>query len=112
MTRMRFAVLFAFIALGAAFYLGLQYTGADKSAPMVTTILGFITVVVTQLMGNKTAEDTKADLRNGRVEKLVRAAIEKVARDADSSLDIRKETETHASGTGGGDIGKEDNHNG
>lgn len=112
MSRMKYTALFAFLTLGGAFYLGVVHTGASATDPTVTMILGFVGVIVTQLLGNKSVEDTKADLRNGRVEKLVREAIEKIAHENGTALSIQQDPETHASGTGGGDIGREDNGHG
>lgn len=88
-----------FAALAVALVIGSQATGLDERAtPMVTTVLGFIGLAVSQILGNKSAEETKEttkklneDLRNGTFERLVREAIVKIAKDETTSLEIRSD---------------------
>lgn len=88
MSKTAIAAVVALAAIGAGFGIGITLTHADSAAPMVTTVLGFIGLAITQILGNKTAEEVKNDLRNGRIEKLVRGALEKISAEPDSTLNI------------------------
>lgn len=88
------AIAFATLAVGLV--LGTQVVGVDDQAtPWVTSLLGFFAVTITQILGNKETTDAKEkveelnkDLRNGTFERLLREAIEKVAADESTKLDI------------------------
>jgi len=98
MNRTAIAGAVMITALAVALVIGSQITGLDERAtPMVTTVLGFIGLAVSQILGNKSAEETKqtteqlsADLHNGTMERLVREAIVKIAQDETTALEIKK----------------------
>lgn len=101
----------AFATLGVALVLGIIVFGVDDSAiPFVTTVLGFLSLGVTQFVSAMKADKTETavakteeavtelnkDLRNGTFERLVREALTRIAEDPDTSLHItqnRKEDE-------------------
>lgn len=99
MNRVTMAGAVIFTALAVALVIGTNITGLDESAtPMITTVLGFIGLAVSQLIGNKSTEETKekteqlsADLHNGTMERLVREAILKIAKDETTSLEIKQD---------------------
>lgn len=94
-TVMTGAIAFATLAVGLV--LGTQVVGVDDQAtPWITSLLGFFAVTITQILGNKDTTDAKQkvdelnkDLRNGTFERLLREAIEKVAADEATKLEIR-----------------------
>lgn len=86
-------------AIAAAVVLGTTWLGDDSSTPLVTTVLGFIGLAVTQLVGQKsidsakeTVEELNQDLHNGTFERLLREAIKKVAEDESTKLEIHQDT--------------------
>ena len=93
------AIAFGTLAVGLV--LGTQVIGIDQQAtPWITSLLGFFAVTITQILGNKDTTDAKEkvdelnkDLRNGTFERLLREAIEKVAADEKTSLEIRNGNE-------------------
>lgn len=99
-TVMAGAIAFATLAVGLV--LGTQVVGVDDQAtPWITSLLGFFAVTITQILGNKDTADAKdkvdelnKDLRNGTFERLLREAIEKVAADERTSLEIRNGNES------------------
>lgn len=100
MNRTTIAGAVLFTALAVALVIGTTITGLDdRVTPLVTTVLGFIGLAVSQILGNKSAEETKesteklnADLRNGTFERLVREAIYKIAHDETTSLEIKTDS--------------------
>ena len=94
-TVMTGAIAFGFMAVGLI--LGTQVVGVDEQAtPWITSLLGFFAVTITQILGNKETTDAKEkvdslnkDLRNGTFERLLREAIQKVAADEATKLEIR-----------------------
>jgi hypothetical protein len=88
MNKTAIAGVVALVAIGAGFGFGIMLTHADSAAPMVTTILGFVGVAITQILGTKATEEVKHDLRNGRIEALVRGALEKIAAEPDNPLTL------------------------
>lgn len=86
----------AFGTLAVSLVVGTQVVGVDEqAAPWVATLLGFFAVTINQILGNREATQTKEkvqeldkDLRNGTFERLLREAIEKVAADDTTSLEI------------------------
>lgn len=105
MSRTTLVASVAFAALAVALVLGVVVFGVnDTVIPFVATVLGFLGLGVTQLVGTAKAEKTEAavtelnkDLRNGTFERLVREALTKIAEDPDTSLHItqtrREETD-------------------
>lgn len=99
MNRLTTAAVIAFGFLAVALVLGIVVFGADDSAaPYITTVLGMLGVTIAQMMGNKETAETKEtvtelnkDLRNGTFERLVREALEKIASDPDTRLEITQE---------------------
>lgn len=99
-TVMTGAIAFATLAVGLV--LGTQVVGIDDQAtPWITSLLGFFAVTITQILGNKDTTDAKnkvdelnKDLRNGTFERLLREAIEKVAADEKTSLEIHNGNES------------------
>lgn len=97
MNRTTIAGAVLFTALAVALVIGTTITGVDDhTTPLITTVLGFIGLSVSQILGNKSTEETKetteqlnADLRNGTFERLVREAIVKIAKDETTSLEIK-----------------------
>ena len=93
------AIAFGTLAVGLV--LGTQVIGIDQQAtPWITSLLGFFAVTITQILGNKDTTDAKEkveelnkDLRNGTFERLLREAIEKVAADEATKLEIRNGNE-------------------
>lgn len=91
----------ALSTLAVGLILGTQVVGIDEQAtPWITSLLGFFAVTVTQIIGQKDTSDAKEkveelnkDLRNGTFERLLREAIEKVAADEQTSLEIRYGTD-------------------
>jgi hypothetical protein len=91
----------ALSTLAVGLILGTQVVGIDEQAtPWITSLLGFFAVTVTQIIGQKDTSDAKEkveelnkDLRNGTFERLLREAIEKVAADEQTSLEIRNGTD-------------------
>lgn len=100
MSRTSIVGAIAFTTLAVVLVLGTQVLGVDdKATPFVTMILGFIGLSVSQLVGTQKSEsaanqvtELNADLRNGTFERLLREAIEKVAADEHTSLEINKGT--------------------
>ena len=98
-TVMTGAIAFATLAVGLV--LGTQVVGVDDQAtPWITSLLGFFAVTITQILGNKDTAEAKdkveelnKDLRNGTFERLLREAIEKVAADEKTSLEIHNGNE-------------------
>lgn len=94
------AIAFGTLAVGLV--LGTQVIGIDQQAtPWITSLLGFFAVTITQILGNKDTTDAKEkveelnkDLRNGTFERLLREAIEKVAADEATKLEIRNGNES------------------
>jgi hypothetical protein len=94
----------AFTTLAVVLVLGTQVLGVDdKATPFVTMILGFIGLTVSQLVGTDKSEkaatqvdDLNRDLRNGTFERLLREAIEKVAADSRTSLEIHQDAPTES----------------
>lgn len=90
----------ALSTLAVGLILGTQVIGVDEQAtPWITSLLGFFAVTVTQIIGQKDTSDAKEkveelnkDLRNGTFERLLREAIEKVAADERTSLEIHQDT--------------------
>lgn len=99
MNRTTAIAAIAFGTLSVAVVLGILAFGVDDSAaPYVTTVLGLLGLGVTQLMTNAKTEETKEtvtelskDLRNGTFERLVREALEKIAADPTTKLEITQE---------------------
>lgn len=99
MTRTAMVGAIAFTTLAVILVLGTQILGVDdKATPFVTMILGFIGLTVSQLVGTakteKTAEHVETlnqDLHNGTFEKLLRQALEKIAADDTTHLEIVQE---------------------
>lgn len=93
------AIAFGTLAVGLV--LGTQVIGIDQQAtPWITSLLGFFAVTITQILGNKDSADAKEkvdelnkDLRNGTFERLLREAIEKVAADEATKLEIHNGNE-------------------
>lgn len=90
------------IALGTlsvAVVLGVMVFGVDEnSTPFITTVLGMLGLALNQIRSNHQADATREtvtelnkDLRNGTFERLVREALEKIANDPDTKLEITKE---------------------
>ncbi|QAX92929.1 hypothetical protein SEA_WHEEHEIM_21 [Streptomyces phage WheeHeim] len=98
-TVMTGAIAFATLAVGLV--LGTQVVGVDDQAtPWITSLLGFFAVTITQILGNKDTTEAKEkveelnkDLRNGTFERLLREAIQKVAADEATKLEIRNGNE-------------------
>lgn len=96
MNKTTIAGAVAITTLGVVLVLGTQVIGVnDAVIPLVTTVLGFIGLLVSQMMsGNRTESTAKkvtelnADLRNGTFERLLREAIVKVASDEATKLHI------------------------
>ena len=94
------AIAFGTLAVGLV--LGTQVIGIDQQAtPWITSLLGFFAVTITQILGNKDSADAKEkvdelnkDLRNGTFERLMREAIEKVAADEATKLEIHSRNES------------------
>lgn len=90
----------ALSTLAVGLILGTQVVGVDEQAtPWITSLLGFFAVTVTQIISQKDTSDAKEkveelnkDLRNGTFERLLREAIEKVAADERTSLEIHQDT--------------------
>lgn len=101
MSRTQVTLAIAFTALAVALVLGIAVFGVtDATTPFVTTVLGFISVSVTSMLAANKAEKAETtvtelnqDLRNGTFERLVREALEKIAHDPETRLEIttRKE---------------------
>lgn len=93
------AIAFGTLAVGLV--LGTQVIGIDQQAtPWITSLLGFFAVTITQILGNKDTTEAKEkveelnkDLRNGTFERLLREAIEKVAADEATKLEIHNGNE-------------------
>jgi len=91
------AIMFA--ALAVALVIGTAVTGIDdRATPMITTVLTMLGLAVSQVLNQKSTDETKetaeqlnADLHNGTMERLVREAIEKIAKDETTSLEIKTE---------------------
>lgn len=99
MSRTSIVGAIAFTTLAVVLVLGTQVLGVDdKATPFVTMILGFIGLTVSQLVGTQKTEkaadkvdELNKDLRNGTFERLLREAIEKVAADSATSLNITQD---------------------
>lgn len=99
MTRTQIVGAVAFTALAVALVIGTTITDADgRSTPLVTTVLGFIGIAVAQILNqaktnktNESVEQLNHDLRNGTFEKLIRKAVEDIAHDERSNLEIKQE---------------------
>lgn len=102
MSKTVLAALTSIIALGVALVVGVSIAGASESdtTPLVTTVLGFIGLAVTQILGNKATEEVRDDLRNGRIEKILRTALEKVAEDENTALTITRDSGKEGSSNG------------
>lgn len=86
------------ISLSIVLVLGVAVFGADTAtAGYVATILGIAGLTVNQMLGHKANEDTKetvetlsADLRNGTFRKLLKEALEDLAKDNTTPLEIQQ----------------------
>jgi hypothetical protein len=94
------AIAFGVLAVGLV--IGTQIVGPDDQAtPWITSLLGFFAVTITQILGNKDTsaakekvEELNKDLRNGTFERLLREAIQKVAADEATKLEIHSNGNT------------------
>lgn len=99
MTRTQVVGAVAFTALAVALVIGTTIVDTDgRSTPMVTTVLGFIGLAVAQLLNqaktnktNESVEQLNHDLRNGTFRRLIREAVEEIAQDNGTTLEIRQE---------------------
>lgn len=99
----------SFAALAVALILGISAFGGEggEATPLVTTVIGFLGLAINQILGTKNVTETKdtvdqvkdtadklsADLHNGTLERLVREAIQNIAADRTTSLEIKKSEE-------------------
>jgi len=98
----------AFATLAVILVLGIVVFGVtDASTPYITSVLGFLSLAVTQMVSNAKVEKTETtvnelnkDLRNGTFERLVREAITKIAADEQTSLHITTERKEGDNGRG------------
>lgn len=112
MTKVTVAGMSVLGTLAVALVLGTQYLEGDPEGSTVVTVLGLLGLGVSQLLGHRETargaektEELSKDLRNGTFERLLRESLEKLANENGVPLEISKEDpETHASGTGAGDI--------
>ncbi len=99
MTRTQVVGAIAFTALAVALIIGSNITDpTGKSTPMVTTVIGFVGLAVAQILNHvktdktdKTVDKLDSDLRNGTFRELIRQAVEDIAKDTSSTLEITKE---------------------
>lgn len=79
-------------ALGCGLAAGVTLIGTDAATlGQITVMLGMIATSVPALISAKRSDETNANLKNGTVEALVRSAIEKIAEDETTSLEIKQE---------------------
>lgn len=99
MNKTTLGAILSLVVVGASLAFGVAITGADGTAPTVTTVLGFIGVIISQLLGNRASEDVKQDLRNGAFERLLREALDKLARENGTPLEVRNDSPPDAAHT-------------
>jgi hypothetical protein len=100
------AVAAVFGSLSVALVLGTQFLKGDPDGAAVVTVLGMLGLAVSQLLNNADTQETKeqteqlnADLHNGTFERLLREALDKLAKENGVPLEIQ-------------DKGKEESSNG
>ena len=105
--RMPVAVAAVFGSLAVALVLGTQWLKGDPNGATLVTVLGFLGMAISQLLNNADTQETKdvthqlnKDLRNGTFERLLREALEKLAKEEGFPLEVQKRE------------GEEDNGNG
>lgn len=105
----RLPVAFAavFGSLAVALILGTQLFKGDLNNGSVVTVLGMLGLAISQLLNNADTQETREkteqlnkDLRNGTFERLLREALDKLAKENGVPLEIQNQD------------GKEDNGNG
>jgi len=106
MTKVTVAGLSILGALAVALVLGTMYLDGDPNSTNVVTVLGLLGLGISQLLGNKSAEDARANsevakneaeelnanLKNGTFKRLLREALVDLSRDDSfQPLEIHKE---------------------
>lgn len=94
----RLPVAFAavFGSLAVALVLGTQWLDKDPNGGTVVTVLGILGLAISQLLNNadtqearKNTEELNRDLHNGTFEKLLREALDKLAKENGFPLEIQ-----------------------
>jgi hypothetical protein len=103
--RMPVAVAAVFGSLAVALVLGTQWLNGDPNGATLVTVLGFLGMAISQLLNNADTQETKEktdqlnkDLRNGTFERLLREAIQKLAKEEGFPLELQKREEDRNNG--------------
>lgn len=98
--RMPVAVAAIFGSLSVALVLGTQWLKGDPNGATLVTVLGFLGMAISQLLNNADTQETKEktdqlnkDLRNGTFERLLREALQKLAKEEGFPLEVQKQRE-------------------
>jgi hypothetical protein len=94
--RMPVAIAAVFGSLAVALVLGTQFLKGDPDGASVVTVLGMLGLAVSQLLNNADTQEAKEqteqlnkDLRNGTFERLLREALDKLAKENGVPLEIK-----------------------
>lgn len=102
--RMPVAVAAVFGSLAVALVLGTQLLKGDPDSGAIVTVLGMLGLAVSQLLNNADTQETKEqteqlnkDLRNGTFERLLREALDKLAKENGVPLEIQEKGKEESS---------------
>jgi len=100
MNRQTLAGVSVLGGLAVVLVLGTQLLKGDPNGETVVTVLGLLSLGISQLLGNREAQQTREkteelseDLRNGTFERLLREALVKLASEKDFPLEIKNSGE-------------------
>jgi len=98
MSRQTLAGIAVLGGLAVVLVLGTQLMKGDPNSETVVTVLGLLSLGISQLLGNREAQQTRQkteelskDLRNGTFERLLREALTKIAHDNEAPLQIKND---------------------
>jgi hypothetical protein len=114
MSKVSLAGISVLGALSVALLLGTMWLGEDPNGATVVTVLGMLGIGISQLLGNKQAENANKqaeeaakiteelskDLRNGTFERLLREALTKLAKENGFPLEVGDKSREEGDGNG------------